>query len=213
MYKAGGLTYRALDGRGNKIGTPIKASAFHIRPTLPFLERKFTENEKLRTAHARRLQTRISWALVKAAAIDLTAFQKALEKEGIAVVVRSSSDGFIYGLTYVDHMTKAVFNGSDLGKEYSAKAILEKCNRQAGTQSLSLPGEGKNSIQESSLDTPGSVKTVKPSTRMAGATIGGHSSIDKESLSDMLLGAEKDTVLTPFESIKKRKRKKKSPNL
>ena len=30
-------------------------------------------------------------------------------------------------MTYVDHTTKCVFNGSDLGKQYSAKAILERC--------------------------------------------------------------------------------------
>ncbi len=33
----------------------------------------------------------------------------------------------IYGLTYIDRNTKSVFNGSDIGKEYSAKAILKKC--------------------------------------------------------------------------------------
>jgi hypothetical protein len=32
----------------------------------------------------------------------------------------------VYGITYVDHKTKTVFNGSDLGKEYSAKAIVER---------------------------------------------------------------------------------------
>jgi hypothetical protein len=30
-------------------------------------------------------------------------------------------------LTYIDGNTKCVFNGSDVGKEYSAKGILEKC--------------------------------------------------------------------------------------
>ena len=30
-------------------------------------------------------------------------------------------------MTHVDHTTKCVFNGSDLGKQYSAKAILERC--------------------------------------------------------------------------------------
>jgi hypothetical protein len=30
-------------------------------------------------------------------------------------------------LTYIDHNTKCVFNGSEIGKAYSAKAILEIC--------------------------------------------------------------------------------------
>ena len=35
----------------------------------------------------------------------------------------------MYGITYVDHTTKCVFNGSSLGKEYSAKAVQERCGK------------------------------------------------------------------------------------
>ena len=52
---------------------------------------------------------------------------KTLEKEGINTVIRQNSDGIIYGITYVDHRTKCVFNGSAIGKPYSAKGILERC--------------------------------------------------------------------------------------
>ncbi len=34
--------------------------------------------------------------------------------------------GIVFGLTYIDHINLTVFNGSDIGKEYSAKAMLEK---------------------------------------------------------------------------------------
>ena len=30
---------------------------------------------------------------------------------------------FVYGITYVDHLQKVVFNGSELGKGYSAAAL------------------------------------------------------------------------------------------
>jgi hypothetical protein len=50
-----------------------------------------------------------------------------LEKRGINTVLRQNNDGIIYGVTYVDHQTKCVFNGSILGKQYSAKGILERC--------------------------------------------------------------------------------------
>lgn len=42
-------------------------------------------------------------------------------------VFRRSSEGLLYGITYIDHTTKNVFNGSSLGKEYSAKSIEERC--------------------------------------------------------------------------------------
>jgi len=32
----------------------------------------------------------------------------------------------IYGLTFIDHKHRTVFNGSDLGKAYSAKAVTER---------------------------------------------------------------------------------------
>ncbi len=60
-------------------------------------------------------------------------------------------EGPIYGITYVDFKTKCVFNGSDLGKEYGAKAILERFEyvekqvQGQGLQSgLKRPKEGYN---------------------------------------------------------------------
>ena len=47
IYQKKGLYYRALDDNGNKIGVPIKASLFHQKPTLSFLEQKFELNEHL----------------------------------------------------------------------------------------------------------------------------------------------------------------------
>jgi hypothetical protein len=69
------------------------------------------------------------WTLNKGSQ-SLTDFMKELSKENIDVVLRKNKEGLIYGITYVDHKTKCVFNGSDLGKSYSAKAILERCQGQ-----------------------------------------------------------------------------------
>ncbi len=52
---------------------------------------------------------------------------KALQKENIQVVLRQNEKGVIYGITYVDHRSKCVFNGSHLGKQYSANAIQQRC--------------------------------------------------------------------------------------
>ena len=52
-----------------------------------------------------------------------------LEKGGINTVLRQNTEGIIYGVTYVDHRTKCVFNGSVLGKQYRAKGMLERCNK------------------------------------------------------------------------------------
>ena len=122
------MTYRVLDEAGNKVGTPIKASAFYMKPTLKNLEKKFAENESQRVRFKKRLQTNISWILNKQPA-TIEAFTKALERELISTVVRKGKGNVIYGITNIDNKSKSVFNGSDLGKEYSAKAILEKCRQ------------------------------------------------------------------------------------
>lgn len=124
-FKNRGLYYRIIDGNGNKIGVPIKASSIYSKPTLAYLDEKFTANELKRTPDLNRLKAAIDFTLLKKPR-SLDGLVKALEKERVSVSVRRSSDGKVYGLTYIDHQTRAVCNGSDLGKEYAAKRMLEK---------------------------------------------------------------------------------------
>jgi Cu/Zn superoxide dismutase len=123
-----GLFYRILDEKGSAIGVPIKASLFHNKPTLRFIEGKFAANEIARQPFKARVKNAIDLALLKQSKKSFESLVTALEKEGIKAVLRQNKDGIIYGLTYVDHKTKCVFNGSDLGKQYSAKGIHERCS-------------------------------------------------------------------------------------
>ena len=125
MNQHKGLAYHAIDDNGKKIGVPIKASAFYMKPTLAKLEKKFTENERLKEVHSKRLKVAIGWVLNKQPT-TIESFIKTLEKESISTVLRKGKEDMVYGITYVDHKTKCVFNGSDLGKAYSAKAVMEK---------------------------------------------------------------------------------------
>jgi hypothetical protein len=129
IYKNRGLTYTVIDEDGKKMTKPVKASAFHNKPTLDYIESKFKENELAREPGKDHLKTAIDWAMQKNPG-TWEALIKALEQERIAVVLRRSENGQIYGVTYVDHAEKTVFNGSDLGKEYSAKRMLERLNSE-----------------------------------------------------------------------------------
>lgn len=126
IFKKRGLVYRVLDENGNKIGVPIKASSIYNKPTLSYLEKKFKENESAKQAYKKNLKTSIDWIMVRPPK-SLQNFKTALGKEKINLVTRQNENGIIYGLTYIDHNTKCVFNGSEIGKEYSAQRILEKC--------------------------------------------------------------------------------------
>lgn len=136
IYQGHGLTYRIIDTQGNKVGVPIKASDFYSRPTLSNLEQRFKGNEVKRQPHKLRVKNIVDMAFVRQPGLNMKELASALEKEGVAAVIRQNDDGIIYGITYVDHRTKCVFNGSALGKKYSAKGILERCGIKAKTAPL-----------------------------------------------------------------------------
>jgi len=126
-YRHGGLNYRALDDQGNKVGVPIKASSFYFKPTLENLEKKFAKNEGLRKTDLPSIRQRVDHTLQQNPQ-SLRVFVDDLRKEGIELVIWQNEQGKVYGLTYVDHRTKTVINGRDLGKEYSATSILNTLN-------------------------------------------------------------------------------------
>ena len=154
VFISRGLLYRIMDDKGKPVGVPIKASDFPMRPTLAFLERKFAENTAERTFEKRRIRSAVdSIFFGKDASLD--GLVSLLEKQGINAVLRKSEAGLVYGITYVDHATKCVFNGSTLGRNYSAKAILDRCETASGKErSGALEqsiGFGKRSSSEDPL--------------------------------------------------------------
>lgn len=127
IFLANGLVYRILDEQGKPIGVPIKASDFYFKPTLKFLEEKFKDNQIRKAIDKTRVKNVIDTTLLRNHPMPINELAKLLEKEGIHTVFRRSTEGQLYGITYVDYTTKNVFNGSSLGKQYSAKAIEERC--------------------------------------------------------------------------------------
>ena len=170
IYQNNGLVYRVLDEKGNKIGVPIKSSAIYSKPGLKFLELKFHENESAKQQYKQRLKNAIDVALSRKPGSSLSSLMDALKRENINAVLRQNKEGFIYGITYVDFKTKCVFNGSDLGKEYSATALMERCNVQTEKlqkQRMKLTQEIENDKFEHSNNMPhGILKTfdelIKP---------------------------------------------------
>jgi len=136
MYAKNGLLYWALDSRGNKVGVPIKASSLSGKPTLLKLEKKFKQGEIVRKPASDKLKVILDGILKTNA--SAAGFSQALHLKGIQVIFRRNESQFLYGVTYVDHNSKVVFNGSDLGKNYSAAALNKLFN-----ENLSNPGSSK----------------------------------------------------------------------
>jgi hypothetical protein len=158
------------------------------------VETKFKENELLKQEHKKNLKTSIDWIMVKPPK-SLQAFKLALEKEKINLVIRQNDSGIVYGLTYIDHNTKCVFNGSDIGKEYSAKGILEKC----GIAQL-VPGQNKSIEPEISID----------KKELANKPDKQHEQLqDSSNLLDILMTPKEEYNYLPYELRKQKKKKRK----
>lgn len=127
IYQSGGLVYRILDEEGKPVGVPIKASDFYNKPTLNYLQTKFAGNLVRRGPYKARIRNAVDMALMGRQIPSVGELIATLEKQGISAVLRQNEAGLIYGITYVDHTTHSVFNGSALGKSYSAKGLLERC--------------------------------------------------------------------------------------
>lgn len=126
MFQKKGLVYSLTDEKGNAIGVPIKASSLYSKPTLANLEKQFIQNEEKRKPYKENLKTAIDKVFTGYQEITKATFVKELAKQSINVVFRQNGQGLTYGVTFVDNQNKTVFNGSDLGKAYSAQALSEK---------------------------------------------------------------------------------------
>lgn len=127
VFKNNGLLYKILDQNSKPIGVPIKASEFYSRPTLKFLEEKFKTNEADKESCKKYVKNAIKLAFFREDITSPEKLSKALERDSIHAILRHSGEGQLYGITFVDHKTRSVFNGSSLGKEFSAKGIKERC--------------------------------------------------------------------------------------
>lgn len=136
VFKNNGLLYRVLDEHGNMVGTPIKASDFYSKPTLKFLESQFHSNGIAKQPYKNRVKNSIDMALLRSY-LQLTEFINVMQKAGIYTLLRQNDEGRIYGITYVDNVNKCVFNGSDLGKNYSVNAIQDRCKQLTDKDKIS----------------------------------------------------------------------------
>jgi len=127
VFKNNGLLYKILDQNSKPIGVPIKASEFYSRPTLKFLEEKFRVNESKKQYCKSRVKNALRQAFFDKRITSVERLSERLKDESIHTILRKSSEGKLYGITFIDFKTQSVVNGSSLGKESSAKGIQESC--------------------------------------------------------------------------------------
>lgn len=120
-----GFVYSATDGKGGKIGTPLKASRFGKRYGYEAFERWCAvSKEQIKERKTADMTQTTAFAALRRTK-DRTEFIALMKAKGVDVVLRETDTGRIYGATFIDHRTGCVLNGSRLGKELSANALQE----------------------------------------------------------------------------------------
>jgi hypothetical protein len=118
-----GLVYSALDERGEKAGTPFKSSLFGKSVGIEALEKRIEKSTVLIKERGLRERSRKVIAETMRTAAGRYGFERELERQGVSVLFRTNAEGRIYGATFIDHEQRCVFNGSRLGKEFSANVF------------------------------------------------------------------------------------------
>lgn len=123
-----GLLYIPLNEKGERAGHPFKASLFGKSAGLPALELHFEKSKIALQKHPsqKTLQSAVTIALQSTT--NELSFKKQLSEQGINVVIRRNDAGRIYGMTFIDHNSKSVWNGSRLAKELSANTFNDYWN-------------------------------------------------------------------------------------
>lgn len=130
-----GLVYFATDDEGKVIANPFKASRLGKFASRTAVEGRFERaKEKINVA-----PTRNRVADVLSHATDKEDFTSKLKDCGIDVVFRYTDEERIYGVTFIDHNTMTVLNGSRLGKQFSANALNERFNNPQAQPTNDVP--------------------------------------------------------------------------
>jgi len=188
MFKNDGLRYWAVDAEGTKIGVPQKASSLYKKPTLKLLNERFKLNEYLRKPLKGSVTKIIDNAVLMSKSHEELKTQ--LKKEDIELLIRRNTEGRVYGLTFIDNKNKVVFNGSDLGKSYSAAALADRYD-----QTQPLPNTIGSSATIENLPSP---ETFSKDVSGTNLTI----------LNDLLEPLDQTNNQSLFDRQKKKKRRK-----
>lgn len=170
-----GLVYFATDVDGKVIASPFKASRLGKFASRTAIDSRFERaKDKVDVAPTRR---KVADALANSSGKD--DLVEKLSERNIDVVFRYTDEGRIYGVTFVDHNTMTVLNGSRLGKEYSANALNARFTQGQQTEPkqsapqppqtpvqpiVTVPVSNSNTSQDQSVSSSGTGNASSAST-------------------------------------------------
>ncbi len=185
IYRNGGLVYRILTEKGEKIGVPLKASSIAGKPTLHAIQARFLNNQGVKEGHKQRVKNAVDFSFARHRTPVLSAIEESLQRERIHLVVAPDGERKKAELIYVDHATRCAFTGSDLGSSYDGQGLWLRCRQR-------LPVTEQNQELQQGLTTESGTQ---------------HVSVAKEFLS-LLHGLTKDeSAFVPGELLEEKKKR------
>ena len=156
-----GLVYVGLDKDGNKVGTPLKSSLFGKSVGYGGLEIRMEKSAQQIKQHGYREPSRAAITSVVDTIRSEGELREKLLAKNIDLVMRRNEQGRIYGVTFIDHESRCVFNGSRLGKEFSANAFNDRFNQQPEPENKHQPtAQPDTNVQIEKSTTPNISDTV-----------------------------------------------------
>lgn len=157
-----GLVYFALNEKAEKAGPPFKSSLFGKKSGMKQLELDFSKFKDILKNHPSKKLIQSTIEMVLHSSSSESDFKKSLVEQGINTVVHKNKEGRIYGITFIDHESRTVWNGSQLGKGFSANRFNEIWN-EVSPQDIdkskpkpiqySMPNENRHSLKSSNFST------------------------------------------------------------
>ena len=135
-----GIVYTLTDDTGKAVCTPIKSSLIGKRFGHGGIEKRIACNVrdfKNKKWHPK-IQNAVALAMHGCRG-NREDFIRMLGGKGIDVVFRENEEGRIYGVTFIDHRNREVYNGSRLGKEFSANTFERLFNTPDSIPDLNVP--------------------------------------------------------------------------
>ena len=135
-----GIVYTVTDNTGKPICTPIKSSLIGERFGYNGVEKRigFNAREFKEKKWQPKIRNGVALAMHGCRG-NREDFIRLLNRQGIDVVFRENDEGRIYGATFIDHKNREVYNGSRLGKEFSANAFERLFNAPGNIPDLDAP--------------------------------------------------------------------------
>ena len=150
-----GIVYSVTDDNGKAVSAPIKSSLIDKRFGYEGLEKRIRYNasEFKKKKWVPKIRNEVALAMHGCRG-DRESFTRLLHDRGIDTVFRTNEEGRIYGVTFIDHTNKEVYNGSRLGKEFSANKFEQMFSRQEEVPLPSAPlfGEDIQSLHAGDME-------------------------------------------------------------